>query len=238
MKKKVLLSSIVTIAVCLCLIAGSTFALFTDKNEVSIVVSSANVDLEANVGELTLYSAKADANGNLIDENGNKYVHEQQDDLFFSNGGKASYDATTMELNIERITPGDKIEFPISATNNSDVAIQYRYVIECTDEATAQKLQLLTVGENSMFFTVEGSPFVVKGKTFISNWETLQPGQNMPETKVTFELPVAAGNVYQNLEANFVITIEAVQANGVVDGTVDTDDDNLIEGGVWVGDGD
>ncbi len=235
MKKKVLLSSIVTIAVCLCLIAGSTFALFTDKEEVSIVVSSANVDLVANVGELTLYSAKADANGNLKDENGNKYIHEQQDGLFFSNGGKASYDATEMELNIERITPGDKIEFPISATNNSDVAIQYRYVIKCTDEATAQ---LLTRGENSMFFTVSSYPVVVKGQAFVSNWETLQPGQDMEEVIVTFELPVAAGNEYQNREANFVITIEAVQANGVVDGRVETDDDNLIEGGSWIGDGD
>ena len=235
MKKKVLLSSIVTIAVCLCLIAGSTFALFTDREEVSIVVSSANVDLVANVGELTLYSAKADANGNLTDENGNKYVHEQQDGLFFSNGGKASYDATKMELNIERITPGDKIEFPISATNNSDVAIQYRYVVKCTDEATAQ---LLTRGKNSMFFTVSSYPITVKGQAFVSNWETLQPGQNMEDVIITFELPVAAGNEYQNLEANFVITIEAVQANGVVDGTVDTDDDSLIEGGAWIGDGD
>ena len=235
MKKKVLLSSIVTIAVCLCLIAGSTFALFTDREEVSIVVSSANVDLVANVGELTLYSAKADANGNLTDENGNKYVHEQQDGLFFSNGGSASYDATKMELNIERITPGDKIEIPISATNNSDVAIQYRYVIKCTDEATAQ---LLTRGENSMFFTVSSYPIIVKGQSFTSNWETLQPGQDMEEVIVTLELPVAAGNYYQNKEANFVIIIEAVQANGVVDGRVETDDDNLIEGGVWVGDGD
>ncbi len=237
MKKKVLLSSIVTIAVCLCLIAGSTFALFTDKNEISIVVSSANVDLEAHVGELTLYSAKADANGNLKDENGNKYVHEKQEGLTFFNGGTASYDATAEkpELKIERITPGDKIEFPISATNNSDVAIQYRYVIKCTDEDTAQ---LLTRGKNSMFFTVSSSPVVVKGQAFVSNWETLQPGQHMEDVIVTFELPVAAGNEYQNKVANFVITIEAVQANGVVDGTVDTDDDSKIEGGVWVGDGD
>ena len=235
MKKKVLLSSILTIAVCLCLIAGSTFALFTDREEVSIVVSSANVDLVANVGELTLYSAKADVNGNLKDENGNKYVHEQQDGLSFSNGGTASYDVDKMELSIERITPGDKIEIPISATNNSDVAIQYRYVVKCTDEATAQ---LLTRGKNSMFFTVSSYPIIIKGQSFTSDWETLQPGQDMEEVIVTLELPVAAGNEYQNLEANFVIIIEAVQANGVVDGTVDTDDDSIIEGGVWVGDGD
>lgn len=235
MKKKILVSSIAVIALCLCLIAGSTFALFTDKNEVSIVITSANVDLEANVGALTLYSAQANANGNLKDENGNKYIHQQQAGKFFSNGGTASYDKDAMKLSIERITPGDKISFPISATNKSDVAIQYRYVIKCTDEATAQ---LLTRGENSMYFTVSGSPAIQKGQAFISNWEVLQPGQNMPEATVTFELPVAAGNEFQNKVANFIITIEAVQANGVVDGRVESDKDGLIEGGVWVGDGD
>ena len=234
MKKKILISSIAVIALCLCLIAGSTFALFTDKNEVSIVITSANVDLEANVGDLTLYSAQANVNGNLKDENGNKYSHQLQSGKF-SNGGTASYNKDSMELSIERMTPGDKISFPISATNKSDVAIQYRYVIKCTDAATAQ---LLTRGENSMFFTVSNYPIVVKGQEFISNWEVLQPGQNMPETIVTFELPVAAGNEFQNKEANFIITIEAVQANGVVDGNVETDKDGLIEGGVWIGDGD
>ena len=235
MKKKALISSILVIALCVCLITGSTFALFTDETEMSVVVSSAKVKLEADVGELTLYSAKADTNGNLIDENGNKYVHEKQPGLTFSNGGTASYDTTTNVLSVNLITPGDKIEVPIQAVNESNVAIQYRYVVKCTDEATEK---LLTVGDNSLFFRVDSVSFVVKGSAFYSNWETLLPGQNMPETVVTFELPISAGNEYQDLKANFVILVEAVQANGVVDGSLETDDDNIIEGGVFIGDGD
>lgn len=38
MKKKVLITSILTIVVCLCLIAGSTYALFTSEKELTIDV--------------------------------------------------------------------------------------------------------------------------------------------------------------------------------------------------------
>ena len=41
MKKKVLLTSIMTIAICFCVIAGSTFALFTDSSSLGIEVTAA-----------------------------------------------------------------------------------------------------------------------------------------------------------------------------------------------------
>ena len=46
MKKKVLLSSIATIALCFCLITGSTFALFTDTTEFNVAVTSGDVEIE------------------------------------------------------------------------------------------------------------------------------------------------------------------------------------------------
>lgn len=228
MKKKIILSSIITIAICLCLVVGSTFALFTDSTEIEIVVSSANVDLEAELGDIVLYSAKGDANGTLVDENGKTYVHEKQTNKF-SNGGTASYDEDANKLTIDKITPGDKIEFPLAATNSSDVAIQYRFVIKCTDADTAKAL---TKGTDPMFFTVNGNKLVVDSENkFVSEWETLIPGENMEDVTITFELPITAGNEYQGLKANFMIIVEAVQANGVVDGPVDDDDNNVIETG-------
>jgi predicted ribosomally synthesized peptide with SipW-like signal peptide len=228
MKKKIIISSVVTIVICLCLIAGSTFALFTDNTEINIVVSSANVELEAELGDPILYSAKADANGTLVDENGNKYSHEKQTTAKFSNGGTATYDATNNKLTVNKITPGDKIEFPLSATNSSDVTIQYRFVIVCTDADTAKAL---TKGTDPMFFTVNGTKLVIDDKQFVSEWETLVPGEDMPVTTITFELPITAGNEYQGLVANFKIIVEAVQGNGVVGGLVDDDDNNVIETG-------
>ena len=76
MKKKVLLSSIVTIALCLTLIAGTTFALFTDNIVMNIAVTSGKVDLTANLDNLNLYSVKASATGNIVDEFGGKYVFD------------------------------------------------------------------------------------------------------------------------------------------------------------------
>ena len=73
MKKKVLLSSILTIFLCLCLISGSTFALFTSKAEVNIVVKSGEVNMTAGIAITKLESVKADVNGTITDENGGTY---------------------------------------------------------------------------------------------------------------------------------------------------------------------
>ena len=47
MKKKILLSSILTIALCLSIIAGSTYALFTSSADVNVAVTAGNVELTA-----------------------------------------------------------------------------------------------------------------------------------------------------------------------------------------------
>ena len=63
MKKKVLLSSVLVIAICLCLIAGSTFALFTDIADTSIAITSGNVKLTATVigqGEKTVITSEVE----------------------------------------------------------------------------------------------------------------------------------------------------------------------------------
>ena len=60
MKKKILLSSILTIALCLSLIAGSTFALFTSESKVNIAVTSGKVEMLANVTNLETWSLEDD----------------------------------------------------------------------------------------------------------------------------------------------------------------------------------
>ena len=59
-KKKILLSSVMVIALCLSLIAGSTFALFTSESKVNIAVTSGKVDVKASITDLSVYSAKSD----------------------------------------------------------------------------------------------------------------------------------------------------------------------------------
>ena len=54
MKKKALLSSLLTIALCFSLIAGSTYALFTSTSEINVAATSGTVSVQANILESTL----------------------------------------------------------------------------------------------------------------------------------------------------------------------------------------
>lgn len=75
--KKVILPSIATILLCLCLIVGSTFALFTSTSKIDITVLSGSVDMTASVDDFTIWSAEATAakgdDTDVIDENNHRY---------------------------------------------------------------------------------------------------------------------------------------------------------------------
>ena len=228
MKRKVLLSSILVIALCLSLIAGSTFALFTDKEQFNIAVTSGNVDIIANVSKITVYSAVATTvNPNtpafLIDENGNHYEHVAQtsnDDFSgtFLNGGTATYASGLVD--IVRITPGDKVDIEISIDNYSNVAFTYRYKIVATDAG---------LGE-AMVVSFNGTSYE-SVKVWASDWiDVPYDANNTPAiiapVTVSIELPVYVGNEYQSDVANnitksvsYIVMVEAVQGNGV---TTDT----------------
>ena len=106
MKKRIILSSIITMLLCLCMIAGATYALFTSESKVNIAVTSGKVEVEAGITDLKLYSFNVEQNG------------------FFENGGTAVYENGVLTL--ENLTPGDKVEFNIYVKNNSNIDVKYR----------------------------------------------------------------------------------------------------------------
>ena len=106
MKKRMLLSSIMMIVLCISLISGATSALFTSESKTNIAISSGKVEIEAFVENLALYSM------------------DKPFDQNFENGGTASYENGV--LTIEKMSPRDKVEFEIKVTNSSNVDIQYR----------------------------------------------------------------------------------------------------------------
>lgn len=109
MKKKVILSSALTIALCLCTIAGSTFALFTDSSEVSVAVTAGKVEVEATLDGLLTYSM-----GEETAVAGS-----------FVNGGTAAFTGEKA-LVLDKVTPGDKVTFNVKIENNSNVSSSYR----------------------------------------------------------------------------------------------------------------
>jgi predicted ribosomally synthesized peptide with SipW-like signal peptide len=194
MKKKILLSSILTIALCLCLMAGSTFALFTSEDKVSVAVTAAKVELLAYVDDasMKLYS---------ID----KYMGDGV--KTFQNGGTASLNADG-ELVLERFTPGDKVTFDIVLENNSNIHIQYCVEGSMTGSNDLRKALLVTSAELS-------DP----QKLDVNEWTQWDAPADNTQTHrrmtVTIELPVEAGNECQTDEVTITFTVKAVQSNGL-----------------------
>lgn len=106
MKKcRVLISSVLTIALCLSLVSGATFALFTDKSETNVAVTSGKVNVVATASTPTITSL----NGTTLAET------------------SAVVNGNTVSLN--NIVPGDTVSFDINIKNNSNVSVKYRTII-------------------------------------------------------------------------------------------------------------
>ena len=101
MSKKTILSSLLTIVLCLGLIAGTTYALFTSEDTLNISVKSATVSLDASIADLATSS-----------------MGVAQENNTFANGGGAKFENSTLTLSL--MTPGDKVTFNI--TGNTGMA--------------------------------------------------------------------------------------------------------------------
>lgn len=108
MKNKVIISSILTIALCLSMIAGSTFALFTSESQVNVAVTSGKVSVTAVAENLTLGST------------------------FGANVAETSADfiEDTNEIKLVNFVPGDFVKFDLRIKNESTVTVNYRTVIQ------------------------------------------------------------------------------------------------------------
>ena len=206
MKKKALLSSLLTIALCLSLIAGSTFALFTSEDTVNIAVNAGTVKMTADLADLRTSS--------LDTPEGEFYT-----DGHFTAGGTATFDGG--KLTLDRIVPGDKVSFRVVGKNESNVNIKYRVKLACTEGEALMAGLAVTVGETEYLSL----------SRYTTAWSGLAAGEDMPPLAVSIELPKDAGNAYQGLNAAISITVEAVQGNAEVsggeeiilwDGTADT----------------
>ena len=125
MKKSILVSSFLIIALCLSVLIGSTFALFTSEDKVNIAVTSGTVEVEATVQDIVLYS-----------------MGEQQSGTF-ENGGTVSIDGGLLTLS--NVTPGDKVTFAIKVNNLSNVRTIWRFVWECTEGAPLMSYMNVTI---------------------------------------------------------------------------------------------
>ena len=107
MKAKILVSSLLTIALCISIIAGASFALFTSESTVNVAVTAGNVEVIATVENIVLGSTL----GTNLSET------------------SVTFNETDNTLTLDKIVPGDTVSFDIRIKNNSNVSISYRTII-------------------------------------------------------------------------------------------------------------
>ena len=108
MKNKIIVSSILTIALCLSMIAGSTFALFTSESKVDVTVTSGTVDVDVDASNLTIGSTLGTALG-TANLNGNV-------------------------ITLTNLVPGDYVTFTLTITNKSNVTVNYRALVKTVED--------------------------------------------------------------------------------------------------------
>lgn len=193
MKKRILLSSIMMIIMCVSLISGATFALFTSESKTNISITSGKVELVANVEDVETWSLEDD------------YTSAGRTDYTFTQGGTVVVEEGKVSLN--KVIPGDKVKFTIAGTNKSNVKTLYRVVIKA--EEACKLLEGLEISINGVAYTSLYS--------YTTAWVELGAQQPMEDVEVSILLPAQAGNEYQDLVANLLVSVEAVQGNAEVE---------------------
>ena len=201
-KRKILLSSVATIIICLCLISGSTFALFTNSMSVNVAVTAGKVDVTAKIDEASLEGTSI---GLPATKDPNGVIH-------FANGGTAELSGAN--LNIATLTPGDFVNLTIQGSNDSNIAIKYRYVVKITEGAGLASA--LTVMVNGSKCTLAGD-----NTYFASQWVSPDPAIGIGSVDVSIGMDAsventdANGNSYQGKTIKISVVLEAVQGNGI-----------------------
>lgn len=230
--KKLLFSSLGMIAVAAMIAGGATYALFTSEVSSDISVKSAKVDIEAELDDLILYSASIEDTDNTgvviagsdeIGDFSHDYFYVEQANEF-ANGGTATLDNGNLAL--EQVTPGDKAGATLKITNNSNVAIKYRVVMECLS-ATGGEASFSEIRFFSGLQLDVDDESLTKCTKFASEWTTwtvTDPTEK--EVAVAVAVPLKLGNEYQEGNCNMKFTVEAVQANAY---TADGEVHNYVE---------
>lgn len=186
MKKKTLLSSILTIVLCLSLIAGTTYALFTSEDEVNISVSSGKVEIKAVIKDWNFASTL----GTTLE------------------GSSASISEADQLLTLTNIVPGDYVTFNIEITNTSNVSALYRTAIWVTeDNGIFEKLEI-TVGDAEFNGTPAVSPWEELAPAENGTTITVPVRIELPVE--------VAGEEYMNKTCKIAYKVEAVQGNADV----------------------
>lgn len=210
MKKKALIASIMSLIMSISVICGATYALFTNESIVNIAVTSGNVNVTASAEIVATYSA--------IGKDVMSYTDaDKNSGNTFENGGNVEF-ANSGLLNINKMTPGDRVDIKVTLTNNSDVNIRYRTAVEDTTTDAMKKNGVSLF--DALIVDIDGSKLANIKSTAWS--DVVEPNGNAAIKEINMVIAFPDGgtngedNKYQGLECALAIKVEAVQANGAL----------------------
>ena len=220
-KSRAILLSVLVVVMCLAVILGATFALFTSRREYQIGVNTGKIDVQ---GELTL--TQAWSQGQSTNEREEATVIDNTATLP-QGGTVAITDGSNITIN--NMSLGDGAAFELAVTNASAVDMKYSVTVLVSEGGSElrQALQFSVDGVNKSLEDDEVS---------LLDWQTVEAGQAIPEEDATlaFEisLPWSALEVFDPAEGEGVtepqsvsmtVVLEALQANAYT-GTISAGD--------------
>ncbi len=196
--KRIILSSILVLALCASMITGATFALFTSNSETSISATSGKVEVLATLEKAEndwVYSPTSisTSEGNEITDATNAADVENG---MFANKGTASINGGNLVMT--GVTPGDTVNLVVKVTNNSNVAIKYRAEISSATGALA----------DAMVVTIDGKTY---NGAYNTTWMYANPRAEIADIPVSITLPTTAD--MQSADFAMTISLVAIQAN-------------------------
>lgn len=179
-----IVSAILTIALCVSLMVGGTYAWFTDSAKVNVN---------------TIKSGKFDVTLQMLD--GEKWVDAEGKTLSFIRTDAEDEDNGLW-------APGYKFKLPeLRVVNNGNLKLKFNMTFN--GSANSKLLEVLSFNVK----VDENAPVAVNVGEDILADEVLAAGE-MKEVAITGEFPETAGNAYQNLDVtNLAITVVATQLN-------------------------
>lgn len=183
-KRNVIVSAILTIALCVSLMVGGTYAWFTDAAKVNVN---------------TIKSGKFDVALQMLD--GEEWVDAEGKTLSFIRTDAEDEDNGLW-------APGYKFKLPeLRVVNNGNLKLKFNMTFN--GFTTSELLKVLEFNVK----VDENAPVAVNVGEDILADEVLAAGE-MKEVAITGEFPETAGNTYQGLEVkNLAITVAATQLN-------------------------
>lgn len=213
-KRSVIITAILAIIMCASLAAGATFALFTSSSSVNIAITSANVEVTADVAVTKTWHED-----NNVEKAG----------LYDTGKAEVTYENNQAKLTLSNFVPTDGVKLAVSLKNESTVKIKYRVMLLADRTAGTELLDELNIDMNGMEF---------RGYTLATEYVELEAGASINDIPVTIVFPKEATEG-KNTTCNLAIKVDAQQGNAVADNTFDVAEGHTIisetaeDGSVW-----